>query len=321
MNHLYSLILISFLIVSCSAATQEKPTLLNTYKPIIITPVGRGLTASTNTPTQQPASTPRISETPTPTPTITSSPEVESPFTNLADCLPRNTLLQKGIVTEIIDGDTIIVRLEDGDIYNLRYIGIDAPEREMQFFPETYNANAEMVDQKEVILIKDVSETDPFDRLLRYVIVGDVFVNLHLLETGFARAMQYPPDITCADAFLRAEQTAQASQLGIWVATPTPGPSDAQVIILTVNKRQEYVDIQNVGTFDVDLVGWTLVSERGGQECALSSMIGVGETLRIWAGNAQGGGYSCGYDSPIWNNSEVDPAVLYNARGEEVSRK
>jgi len=178
-----------------------------------------------------------------------------------------------------------------------------------------------LVLQKEVILIKDVSETDPYDRLLRYVIVGDVFVNLLLVETGFARAMQYPPDISCADTFLRAEQAVRASQLGIWRSTPTPGPSDAQIIILTVNKRQEYVDIQNVGTFDVDLVGWTLISERGSQGCELSGMIGVGDTLRIWAGNAQGGGYSCGYDNPIWNNSEVDPAVLYNAQGKQVSRK
>ena len=255
------------------------------------------------------------------TPTMTMIPIVESPVSNLATCLPKNTLQQKGIVTEIIDGDTVIVRLEDGNTYPVRYIGIDAPERGMQFFAETFQANAEMVDQKEVNLIKDVSETDPYDRLLRYVVVNDVFVNLQLIETGFARAMQYPPDIACAETFFLAEQAAQSVQSGLWAATATPRPGDPQVIITEVNKREEYVVIQNVGASDVDLAGWKLVSERGNQECNLMGVIGVGDTWRIWSGSAQGGGFGCGYDKPIWNNSEIDPAVLYNAQGIEVNRK
>jgi len=88
-----------------------------------------------------------------------------------------------------------------------------------------------------------------------------------------------------------------------------------------VNKREEWVDIKNMGNSDVDLAGWNLVSERGHQECPLSGIIKAGETLRIWSMTAQGDGYSCGYGSPIWNNSESDPAVLYNAQGVEVSRK
>ncbi len=252
---------------------------------------------------------------------MTMTPMVESTVSNIAACLPKHALQQKGIVTEIIDGDTIVVRLEDGNNYSVRYIGIDAAERDMQFFTEGFNANADLVLQKEVELIKDVSDTDQYDRLLRYVVIDDVFVNLQLVEKGFARAMQYPPDIACAEALSSAEQGARMSQVGIWVATPAPGTTDAQVIIVTVNKREEYVDIQNAGSTDVDLSGWNLVSERGRQECSLSGILKVGEILRIWAGNAQGGGYSCGYSNPIWNNSEVDPAVLYNAHGVEISRK
>lgn len=36
--------------------------------------------------------------------------------------------------------------------------------------------NASLVEGKTVTLVKDISETDRFDRLLRYVLVGDVFV-------------------------------------------------------------------------------------------------------------------------------------------------
>jgi endonuclease YncB( thermonuclease family) len=321
MNNLYRLILIATLLVSCSTAQTGNPTPVITYKPIIITPVRLLTTGSPGIPTQQPTSTKTQTAIATVTPTMTMTPIVESTVPSIAACLPTDTLQQKGIVTEIIDGDTILVGLEDGNIYTVRYIGIDAAERDMQFFTEAYNANADLVLQQEVELIKDVSETDQYDRLLRYVVVNDMFVNLQLVEIGFARAMQYPPDIACAEALSSAEQGARISQVGIWVATPMPGPSDAQVIIVTVNKRQEYVDIQNMGGAEVNLAGWNLVSERGRQECSLSGILKAGELLRIWAGNAQGGGFSCGYSNPIWNNSEVDPAVLYNPQGVEVSRK
>ncbi len=171
--------------------------------------------------------------------------------------------LHGGFVTEIIDGDTIIIRIENGDIFSVRYIGIDAPERNEPDFSEAYNANANLVLQKSVILVKDISETDPYDRLLRYVIVDDIFVNLELVRMGYAKAVTFPPDITCAEQFTAAEQEALASRTGLWEATQIPGPSSSQVMIVSVDKKVEYVDIQNLGSADIDLAGWNLVSERG----------------------------------------------------------
>jgi endonuclease YncB( thermonuclease family) len=252
---------------------------------------------------------------------MTPTPTEDLSFYNVAACIPKNTLVQRGIVSDVIDGDTIYVRLEDGNTYSLRYIGIDSPESNRPYYAEARKANSDLVFQKEVILINDESEVDQYDRLLRYVIVNNVFINLELVKIGFASAENYPPDIACADMFSAAEDEAHASQIGMWKVTQTPEPSAAQIIIVMANKRDEYVDIQNVGNTDVDLTGWNLVSERGHQECYLGGIIRVGETMRIWSGTAQGGGYSCGYNSPIWNNSETDPAVLYNAQGVEVSRK
>lgn len=90
-----------------------------------------------------------------------------------------------------------------------------------------------------------------------------------------------------------------------------------------MNKRDEFVDIQNVGGSYQDLNGWNLVSERGPQGCPLNGGIEAGQTLRIWALAEDGdkGGFNCGHGSPIWNNSKSDPAVLYDAAGQEVSRK
>jgi hypothetical protein len=94
------------------------------------------------------------------------------------------------------------------------------------------------------------------------------------------------------------------------------------VIIVMVDKRAECVDIQNITETPLDLTGWHLVSERGNQGCPLAGVIQPSETLRIWAmtEDAARGGYNCGFGTNIWNNSERDPAVLYDATGREVDR-
>ena len=78
------------------------------------------------------------------------------------------------------------------------------------------------------------------------------------------------------------------------------------------------MDIRNSGDQAQDLSGWVLVSEKGDQRCTLGGIINPGETLRIWARaeDAGQGGYNCGFGGNIWNNSESDPAALYNAAGE-----
>lgn len=115
--------------------------------------------------------------------------------------------------------------------------------------------------------------------------------------------------------------TATASMTPTPEFTPTPTlTSGAKVVIAMIDKAAEYADIQNLGDAPQDLSGWRLVSVKGNQVCLLAGMIGPGETLRVWTNNPNGGGFNCGYPQNIWNNSEPDPGVLYNAEGVEVSR-
>jgi hypothetical protein len=69
-----------------------------------------------------------------------------------------------------------------------------------------------------------------------------------------------------------------------------------------------------------DLAGWTLRSEAGNQDCSLAGIIQPGGTLRIWARaeDVGEGGYICGFGTTIWNDDELDPAVLIDAAGSEV---
>jgi endonuclease YncB( thermonuclease family) len=314
---LFGLTVLSLLITSCSSEitnTSIEPQNSQTSTSQVISPT---VTVFQSKITE----IPKPSFTPSLAPSVTITPSQNLPTYYVSDCIPKNTLVQKGTVTQIIDGDTIDVLLDDGNTARVRYNGINTPERERPYFTESTQANSDLVFQKEVVLIKDVTEVDQYGRLIRYVIVGNTFVNLELVRTGYAQVETFPPDVACESTFLDAQREAQGNYLGLWAATQTPEPSGPQIIIVTVNKRDEYVDIKNIGNIDVDLTGWNLVSERGNQGCPLSGIIKLGETLRIWAGEAQENGFSCGYSSPIWNNSESDPAVLYNPQGEEVFRK
>jgi competence protein ComEC len=103
----------------------------------------------------------------------------------------------------------------------------------------------------------------------------------------------------------------------------TAPPQSSTILIIEVNKNDEYVEIANVGSEPQDLTGWTLLSENGGQTCTLDGVLDPEQTLRIWAlaEDAAEEGHNCGFDGDIWNNSEEDLAILFDAMGQEVDRK
>ncbi|WP_420642234.1 thermonuclease family protein [Candidatus Leptofilum sp.] len=124
-----------------------------------------------------------------------------------------NAPSETAVVTEVIDGDTIRVLL-DGRTYRVRYIGIDTPERDEACFADATNANAAWVEGQTVRLVQDESNTDRFDRLLRYVYVDEVLVNAELVAGGWAESKRYPPDDELFDYLEGLEANAADQQLG-----------------------------------------------------------------------------------------------------------
>ncbi len=124
----------------------------------------------------------------------------------------------KATVARVVDGDT--VELTSGD--RVRYIGIDTPEtvdprKPVQCFgKEASKQNKELVEGKEVTLVADVEDRDKYDRFLRYVYQGDVFVNLELVRQGYAYAYPYPPDVAHEAEFHAAQEEARTKHLGLW---------------------------------------------------------------------------------------------------------
>jgi micrococcal nuclease len=133
----------------------------------------------------------------------------------------------EALVVRVIDGDTIKVRLE-GQVYSVRYIGIDTPEtvhpdRPIEWMgPEASAANKRLVEGQTVSLEKDVSEVDQYGRLLRYVYLADgTFVNAELVRLGYAQVSTFPPDVRYQDLFLEKQREAREAERGLW--GPAPG--------------------------------------------------------------------------------------------------
>ncbi len=121
-----------------------------------------------------------------------------------------------GRVINVIDGDTIDVVI-NGKEYRVRYVGVDTPERDEPFYQEATVANRDFVDGKDIVLVRDVSDTDQYGRLLRYIYLPDgTFVNAELIANGYARTITFPPDVANADYFAQLQTEARENQRGFW---------------------------------------------------------------------------------------------------------
>jgi len=184
------------------------------------------IVTATSPPQSKSTSTITPTDTPSPvlTPATTLTPSATLPA--VGACVPTTTQRDVAMVVDIVDGDTIDVVI-NGQLFRVRYIGIDTPENGDPFYYESSEANQELVHAKEVLLVRDVSETDRYGRLLRYAFVGNVFVNQRLVEQGVALASTYPPDVACSISFASAQNQAQAAAVGLWESTSTAEPTTA----------------------------------------------------------------------------------------------
>lgn len=137
--------------------------------------------------------------------------------------------LQEAYVTKIVDGDTIWVNI-DGKEEKVRFIGINCPEYTKEIEPygkEATEYTKQNLLNKTVYLQKDISDTDSYDRLLRYVWtekiteindenIKNYLFNYSLVYEGLAKSNYYKPDITLQKYLEDAEKYAKESEKGMW---------------------------------------------------------------------------------------------------------
>lgn len=153
-----------------------------------------------------------------------------TPTLEVADPVNQETGV---LVTRVVDGDTIEISAIGGSSsgreggQKVRYVGIDTPEtvdprRAVGCFgKEASSKNKELVEGKMVILEKDITNVDKYNRLLRYVYLKQsdgtlLFVNDYLVREGYAKNYTYPPDVKFNTQFLEAEREAREQNKGLW---------------------------------------------------------------------------------------------------------
>jgi micrococcal nuclease len=110
----------------------------------------------------------------------------------------------------------------------VRYIGVNAPERDAPCYTEATQFNSYLVQSqgRVVYLERDTSETDAYGRLLRYVwlITPEkyVMVNAELVTMGYALAKAYPPDTKYQPYLSQAQEQAREQDLTSCRPTATP---------------------------------------------------------------------------------------------------
>ena len=117
----------------------------------------------------------------------------------------------------------------------------------------------------------DTTDRDRYGRLLRYVYVGDTFVNEVLVRDGLAIARRYPPDVARADALAsaQAQADAEAAGRGIWNHRALADAAGLELSALPADPpgvdnddlNGEWVELTNTGHSTIDLTGWGLKDE------------------------------------------------------------
>lgn len=169
--------------------------------------------------------------TATPTATVSAG---ETPSSSLA-FEPAERIRVR--VVDVVDGDTIDVRLPDGSEDTVRLVGVDTPEvtaendpAEFEGVPDTDAGRAclreaghdasgyleSVVSGRNVTLLVDpnTDRRGGYGRLLAYVARDDTNVNYALVTTGHARV--YDSAFALRSAFDTAEMRARDERRGLW---------------------------------------------------------------------------------------------------------
>ena len=144
--------------------------------------------------------------------------------TPLATIPDQESLPPNATVNRVIDGDTIVADI-NGTRERVRLLGIDTPESVAETRPDQcYGVEASdylkalLPPGTEITLIRDEEARDQYDRLLAYVIRSDdqLFVNLDLLQQGYAGVLIYSPNDYYEALFTEAENAAISGDVGLW---------------------------------------------------------------------------------------------------------
>lgn len=243
-------------------------------------------------------------------------------------------------VTGYVDGDTFKIQVGNEN-KTIRLLYIDTPETKKPNAPvEAYGPEASAFTEKllkesgEVRLTFDKELLDKYERTLAVVELRDGrILNELLLTEGLAKVLIVEPNVKMENVYKQLEQQAKQNKVGLWSSGKEASHAEVPVkkaqqegqISLAVDKRGELVTIANLTSSPIRMDGWKLVSVRGNQTYTFDRVtLPANGTLLVYSGteamDEQDEDTVLIWEaSNVWNNTEADPAELYNELSELVA--
>lgn len=334
---------------------------------IVISGVALGGIAMVSSPGGSAASGATPSETTSAAATTTSPPPtttIQSTTTTTTPATTRSTTTREPIseqsswtvqVVEVIDGDTMDVRMPDGSVETIRLLGVDTPETSVnEVSPDEWEGVPDTVDGRdwlanwgdrasryatdrlagETVYIETDTTTDRrgyYGRLLVYIYQSESAAqsfNYRLIDQGYARL--YESEFQKRTQFVTAQDLAQASDVGVWGYTRPEPNSMSGIHVTTVhadaegydheNLNGEYIELTNYRTSAVDMSGWTLSDSAGHTfNFPTGFSLDAGDSVTIYTGSGTDTSAELywGADAAIWNNGG-DTIYLINSDGDTI---
>jgi len=241
---------------------------------------------------------------------------------------PTSEVTEGAELVAVVDGDTLEVRV-GGRVERLRLVGINSPEDGECLSDEAAARLRELVGGQELRLVRDVSDRDQYDRLLRHVLVGGRSVGEQLVADGLALSRAYPPDTTLQGPLDAAQRQAEAVERGMWAPDACGPASRASVRVGAANPdppgdesqtpNEEWIEVDNTGSRPVDLTGWGVRDESASHRFEFPDgfRLAPGASVRIHTGCGSDTGtdlFWCISGSAVWNN-DGDTAFLTDPAG------
>ena len=143
-----------------------------------------------------------------------------SPLVSL--CLAKEPL-KKAFVSRVVDGDTLILRGENGvKDKSIRLVGVNTPELDHKgglhqpFAWQAYQF-LKTFEQLYIFYQEGPDKRDRYGRYLYYLFdIDRISIGSQLISQGLGYRIAIPPNIKYQSCLIKAEAQAQEQQLGVW---------------------------------------------------------------------------------------------------------
>lgn len=156
---------------------------------------------------------------------------------------------QTGVVERVIDGDTFVIEGRDDSV---RLLGINSPESGEFYYDEARDFLERMVLNETVVLKFSRDQYDKYGRLLAYVYVNGVNVNVEIVKEGLANYYFYDGRDKYSEDLEKAWDICLEKEINLCQVSESVCKE-----CITI----ESGSIKNSCSFSCEITGWTIKGE------------------------------------------------------------